>query len=217
MEIIDDEELDFVLFFHAAGFAADLVNREARGVVEVEGPLFDFFGGFLEGKKIFSVEFAFADAFKGDAGCGGEDTEHELWISHFQRKDADGVAGRAKVGVSFFVVALPRCEGGEGEGEGGLPYTRASGEDNHVAILPAGGIGVEFSKWSGDAAEAATIFLKIFDEGESALDFNGGRGGSLGEVLIGNLKDLGFGVVEDSVNVVRRFGNLCGDIDAGLL
>ena len=138
LEVIDDQNIDAVLFFDPAGPSPKLADGEKAGLVQKEWEVGNFGGHAAQGGDLAFAEMPAADLLRIEAGVGGEKSEHELLGRHFQSEERDIVA-RADEVVFFQVVPLAEHVAGHTEGEGGFADTWAGGENDHFTGFEARG------------------------------------------------------------------------------
>ena len=189
LEVVHDDQADLLLLDEAFGLGAELGQRQARGVVDVEGGLGEVRQRHVELLPLVGLQRnAALDLVGREARLGGHQTLDELDGGHFEGEHRDGD------------VVVHRGVAGEVEGEGRLTDGRTGRQDDEVRRLPAHGDAVEARETGRDAVEAgpALHFLDLvhrrIDQRADLLDILAG-------VVLDGVVDLRLGGVDEVVDI----------------
>ena len=78
LKVVDDQNIDSVLFFDSAGPGTKLTDGQEAGFIQKEGKIGDLSRDTPEGSDLAFVEMAAANLLRVEAGVRGEKAEHEL-------------------------------------------------------------------------------------------------------------------------------------------
>lgn len=216
LEVIDDQNIDAVLFFDPACPSPKLADGEKAGLVQKEWEVGNFGGHAAQGGDLAFAEMPAADLLRIEAGVGGKKSEHELLGGHFQSEERDIVA-RADEVVFFQVVPLAEHVAGHTEGEGGFADTWAGGENDHFTGFEARGQLIQLIETRRDSTVVTFASDEIFDEGDCLGSDLGCTEHPFRFAAAANFENIALGFVEDGLNFMRTLVGTDNDLGAGLL
>ena len=216
LEVIDDQNIDAVLFFDPAGTSPKLADGEQAGLIQKEGEIGDLGGHAAQSGDLAFAEMPAADLLRIEAGVRGEKSEHELLGGHFQSEERDIVARADKI-VFFQVVALAEHVAGHAEGEGGFADTWAGGENDHFPGFEARGELIQLIKAGGNPAVVTFASDKIFDQGNRLGSDLGCAQDPFRFPATANFENIALRFVEDGLDLMGTFVGTDHDLGAGLL
>ena len=92
MQIVDDQQVEAALALEPARARGELGDRDAAGLVDVEGDRLHVAHGLGDPVEILLGDVAAADLVGGHARLLGDDAGGELLGRHFEREEADDAA-----------------------------------------------------------------------------------------------------------------------------
>ena len=123
LQVVDDQQVEFVFHLEAACLGAELHHRDARRVVDEHLRLGERAHGVGDLGEVHVRDVPAAQVERIDLRDAGEEAQHELLLAHLEREDADrlALAHRNVLGD----VQRERC----------LADRRSRGEDDQVGLL----------------------------------------------------------------------------------
>ena len=119
-----------------------------------------------------------------DTGVGAEHAQHELFLGHLEREDADGLASSERRVLRNV------------ETEGRLAHGRPRGHDDQVALLQAARAFVEVSKARRHAGDQLARLRELVDGAEALLDDVADADEPLANAALGDVEDGLFRAIE---------------------
>src|SRR6185312_9006359 len=192
LQVVDDDETDIVLVLEPAAFGPELEDVQGRRIIDEDRRLGEPVDPLLvQLFHLMLLEAAAGDLFHEDLGFGTEDTLNQLRRAHF----------KAEKGYGRRLGGIERSIAGQVESESRFTYRRPCRQDDQIGTLPAIGYLVQRWETAGYPGDLVLLVPQVFDaldglhqHGVDAIEI-------LTQVVIGDLEELAFGVVEQVENI----------------
>ncbi len=200
LKVVDDEEIQAVLGFHAPGLGARLEHGERRAVVDEDLGLAQASGGGGQSSPVRSAEIARPHRLRVDLGLRAEHALDELGRRHLEAED-ENVAAQVHPDVLRNV-----------QREGRLSHARASGDDDEVRGLEARGLEVELLEARGHAGHVLLALVEALDVLERVLEDPADGQRAAFQSPLGEAEDPSLGVVDEPLHVLLGLERLGDDL-----
>ena len=158
LEIVDDNESEFVFRLEAARHGAHFHDIDRTGIVDENGCFAQSADRIADKTEVVVLKLSGSEAPEIDTGMRRDHAIDELIRTHFEREDADG-----NLGVD---TDLAR----DVEREGGFPDRGARGEDDEIGFLKSREESVEIGESGRDAAEGVIALVELINSFESVFE-----------------------------------------------
>src|SRR5712692_10431269 len=190
LEVVDDDQVEAMLGFHASRLGPRLEHGQRRRVVDEDRRLGEPTGGIGEARPVSRLEVAGAHFVRGHTPLGAEETLDELLLRHFKAQDEDPL-----------LVPHARVLG-DVHGKGALPHRGPAGNDDEVARLETRGHHVQLGEPRRQTGHVLLLVVQLLDLLEGALEDGTERQGRPLHAALGDLEDEPLGVVQHLLDVV---------------
>ena len=192
LQIVDDDDLDVVVYLQTPGFRAEFEDRQRRRIVDVKGGRPQRLGRRLQVAPLLGRKTAALDIVARNTRFGDDKAHHQLHRRHLEREE------RHRTFVIDGHVA------GHRQHEGGLTHRRACRHDDEVRQLPAERHAVDGHETRRHAVEGRRVLGCLLDLHQRLGQQILGRLYRTLDVTFGHLEDFALGIA-DQLRHVSRF------------
>ena len=151
LQVVDDNDLDVVVYLQAARLRTELEDRERRRIVDEQRRRTQRFGRRLQVAPLLGRQAARFHVVAVEPRLGDDQTHHQLHRGHFEREKRHALL------VVYGHIARHR------EHEGRLTHRRAGCDDDQIGELPAQRHTVYGHETRRNAVEGARVLRRLLD------------------------------------------------------